>query len=180
LEQRFNDCKLEKETKNPEEWFTELEHIKVLLKENHTVILSDDKIIQHIVYNLKAKFYETVVFTLKREIEYNHATNPLDLERVKDEIRQVYGQLTKGKTPETALVSGKEKSSRRIVESVEQKVMKQQIDGKMTIIKTKDQHGGKVQRKKAKQQMLLVQAQQLLQQHHPLTVLDQNYIALIA
>jgi hypothetical protein len=43
LDQRFNDCKLEKETKNPEEWFTELEHIKVLLKENHTVILDDDK-----------------------------------------------------------------------------------------------------------------------------------------
>jgi hypothetical protein len=91
LEQRLNDCKLEEETKNPEEWFTELEHIKVLLKENHTVILSDDKTIQHIVYNLKPKCYETVVFTLKSEIQYNHATNPLDLERVKDEIRQVYG-----------------------------------------------------------------------------------------
>jgi gag-polypeptide of LTR copia-type len=55
LEQRFNDCKLEKESKNPEEWFTELEHIKVQLKENHTVILDDDKTIQHIVYNLKPK-----------------------------------------------------------------------------------------------------------------------------
>jgi hypothetical protein len=48
-----------------------------------------------------------VVFTLKREIQYNHTTNPLDLKRVKDEIRQVYGQPTNGKTPEASLVAGK-------------------------------------------------------------------------
>ena len=33
----------------------------------------------------------------------------MDLERVKDEIRQVFGQVNKGKTPETALVAGKGK-----------------------------------------------------------------------
>jgi hypothetical protein len=37
LEQWFNDCKLEKETKNPEEWITELEHIRVLLFEDHVI-----------------------------------------------------------------------------------------------------------------------------------------------
>jgi hypothetical protein len=156
--------------------FTELEHIKVLLKENHTVILDDDKTIQHIGYNLESKCYEAVVFTLKREIQYNHTTNPLDLERVKDEIWQVYCQLTNGKTPETILVAGKGKKKFK----KDCRTTKQQVAGKMTKIKTTNQHGGKVQRKKVKQQMLLVQVQQLLQQHQPITVLDQNYIALIA
>jgi hypothetical protein len=43
LEQKFNDCKLEKETKSPDEWFTELEHIRVLLKEDHSFDISDEK-----------------------------------------------------------------------------------------------------------------------------------------
>jgi hypothetical protein len=47
----------------------------------------------------------------------------MDLERVTDEIRQVYGQLTNGKTQETVLVAGKGKS-RKITESVELKVIK--------------------------------------------------------
>jgi transposase InsO family protein len=108
LEQKFNDCKLEKETKNPDEWFTELEHIRVLLQEDHAVTtFTDAKLIQHIIYNMKPKCYDTIVFTLKRDLEYNNAINPLDLERVKDEIRQVYGQQAKVKTPETALAAGK-------------------------------------------------------------------------
>jgi hypothetical protein len=55
LEQRFNDCKLEKETKNPEEWFTELEHIRVLLIEDHGFNVTEEKMIQHIVFKLKPK-----------------------------------------------------------------------------------------------------------------------------
>ena len=78
LEQRFNDCKLEKETKNPDDWFTELEHIRVLLQEDHNFELSDDKMIQHIVYNIKPKSYDTVIFSLKRDLQYKNVT--LDLE----------------------------------------------------------------------------------------------------
>jgi hypothetical protein len=105
LEQRFNDCKLEKETKNPEEWFTELEHIRVLLFEDHGFNVTDEKMIQHIVYNLKPKPYDTMVYILKRDLQYNNAN--LDLERIKDEIIQVFGQFNKVKTPETALVAGR-------------------------------------------------------------------------
>ena len=72
LEQKFNECKLDKETKNPDEWFTDLEHIRVLLREDHSVILDNDKMIQHIVYNLKPKCYETVVFTLKKRPSIQH------------------------------------------------------------------------------------------------------------
>ena len=74
LEQKFNECQLDKETKNPDEWVTKLEHIRVLLREDHTVILDNDKMIQHIVNNLKPKCYETAVLTLKRDLQYNTTT----------------------------------------------------------------------------------------------------------
>jgi hypothetical protein len=80
LEQKFNDCKLEKETKNPDEWFTELVHIRVLLKEDHNFDLPNDKMIQHIIYNIKAKGYDTLILNLKRDLEYQ--TVKLDLERI--------------------------------------------------------------------------------------------------
>jgi Reverse transcriptase (RNA-dependent DNA polymerase)/gag-polypeptide of LTR copia-type len=124
LEQRFNDCKLEKETKNPDEWFTELEHIRTLLQEDHSYNIDDERMIQHIIYNIKPKAYDTLVFALKRDLQYINVnttnpptaagavattTNKLDLDRIKDEIRQVYGQINKGKTQETALSAGKTK-----------------------------------------------------------------------
>jgi hypothetical protein len=46
-----------------------------------------------------------MVYKLKRDLQYNNAN--LDIERIKDEIRQVFGQFNKIKTPETALVAGK-------------------------------------------------------------------------
>jgi hypothetical protein len=65
LEQKFNDCKLEKETKSPDEWFTELENLRVLLQEDHAFVLTDDKLIQHLIFNIKPKPYDTMVYTLK-------------------------------------------------------------------------------------------------------------------
>jgi hypothetical protein len=62
LEQKFNDLKLDKESKNPDEWFTELEHIRVLLQEDHSFEITDAKTIQHVVYNIKVKTYDTVYF----------------------------------------------------------------------------------------------------------------------
>jgi hypothetical protein len=105
LEQKFNDCKLEKETKSPDEWFTELEHIRVLLKEDHSFEISDEKMIQQIVYNVKPKAYDTLIFALKRDLQYK--SDKLELERVKDEFRQVFGTLSKTKSPDTALAATK-------------------------------------------------------------------------
>jgi Reverse transcriptase (RNA-dependent DNA polymerase) len=106
LEQKFNDLKLDKDSKNPDEWFTELEHIRVLLQEDHSFEITDSKMIQHIVYNIKVKAYDTVIFSLKRDLEYKNNTSvALDLERVKDEIRQVYGSIKTHKTTETALAA---------------------------------------------------------------------------
>jgi hypothetical protein len=103
--QNFNDCKLEKETRNSDEWFTELEHIRVILSDDHNETISDEKIIQQIVFNLKPKCYDTAVYAHKRDLEYNKAN--LTLERVKDEIRQAYGHNVKEKKPDTALNAGK-------------------------------------------------------------------------
>ena len=109
LEQSFNDCKYEKETRNPDEWFTELETIRVLLREDHAVIISDEKMIQHMVYNVKPKSYSQTIMILKRDLEYKSVS--LDLNRVKDELRQAWGQISKIKTTETALTAGVKRKS---------------------------------------------------------------------
>jgi hypothetical protein len=104
LEQAFNDCKYQKETRNPDDWFTELEQFRVLLKEDHAFVIDDDRMIQHIVYNIKPKSFHNLITMLKRDLEYK--TVILDLNQVKDEIRQVWGQINEGKPPETALTAG--------------------------------------------------------------------------
>jgi hypothetical protein len=101
LIQNFNDCKLEKETKNPDEWFTELEHIRVILLDDHNDDISEDKMIQQILFNIKPKCYDTAIYALKRDLEYNKAF--LSLDRAKDEIRQAYGHNVKDKKQDTAL-----------------------------------------------------------------------------
>jgi hypothetical protein len=46
-----------------------------------------------------------MIYTLARDLMYNPAL--MNLERLKDETRQVYGQHYKHKTPKTALTAGK-------------------------------------------------------------------------
>jgi hypothetical protein len=111
LEQNFNQLQLTQETKNPDEWFTALEHIRIQLEEDHGIIYDNDKMIQHIIYNLKVKQYETLVSMLKRDL--GKKVN-LDLEEIKEEIRQLYGQIKKTKKPETALAAGYFKGKCRI------------------------------------------------------------------
>ena len=100
LEQKFNHCVLDKETMNPDEWFTELEHIRLLLREDHEVEYEDSKLVQHIIYNIKPKCYDTIIQMLKRDLGRKIK---VDLEDMKEEIRQVYGQVKKTKTTDTAL-----------------------------------------------------------------------------
>jgi hypothetical protein len=71
LEQKFNDCRLDKETKNPDIWYTELETIRTILKDDFNTEINDDRMIQHIAYNIKPKAYETAVYNIKRDIQYN-------------------------------------------------------------------------------------------------------------
>jgi hypothetical protein len=67
LEQQFNQCFLKKEDENPDEWFSELEKIKLQLKMDHDVIYDDNKMISQIVYNITPNIYKSVVTMLKRD-----------------------------------------------------------------------------------------------------------------
>jgi hypothetical protein len=92
-EQKFKECKLEKETKHPDYWFTDLEHIRLFLRQYHQFIITEDQLIEHIIYNIKPKVYDTMIYTLKRDLMYNPTL--LTVERLKDAIRQVYCQTSK-------------------------------------------------------------------------------------
>jgi hypothetical protein len=103
------------------------------------VTINDTKTIQHII---------------------NHATNPLDLERVKDEIRQVYGKINKGKPQKQHwLLAKKFKKACRICVT---KGHKAADFWEKENNKDKPPTRGKLQRKKVKQQILLAQDQNLV------------------
>jgi hypothetical protein len=139
LEQKFKDCKLEKETKHPDDWFTELDQIRHFLRTDHQFIITDDQLVQHIIYNIQPKAYDTTIYTLKRDLMYNLQVL-ITLERLIDEIRQVYGETSKQKTPEKALTAGKlnEKFKGAFVE---QKGTKRKTVGIMMKLNLNAQHG---------------------------------------
>ena len=112
LEQKFNKMTLDKETKNPDEFFTELEHIRLILKEDHNEDYDDDKLIQHIIYNTTPKCYELCVQIYKREL--GRGVN-IELNELKNEIRSIFIQnKKKDKKEETALSAGQFKGKCRV------------------------------------------------------------------
>ena len=91
LQQKLKECDLKQDTKNPDEWFAEIERLKTQLKNDFSYTITDDDIISHIVFNLKPKFYQNLLTVIKREL--NNGTVP-KLEDLKKDIRQVYVQQT--------------------------------------------------------------------------------------
>ena len=102
LEQDFNKCSLDQESKNPDEWFAELQKIRLQLLMDFTITYTDEKVITHMLYNIKPKGYETIVALLKRDI---HKKVAMTLDGVQEDLRQVYGTLSKHKDSEQALVN---------------------------------------------------------------------------
>jgi transposase InsO family protein len=104
LEQTFNKSSLDKESTNPDEWFAELERIRLQLKLDFNREITDDQMISQIVYNINPIQYKTTVAIIKRDI--NRGDKTINLEDVKDDIRQVYGSLKQSskRTNETALI----------------------------------------------------------------------------
>jgi hypothetical protein len=48
------------------------------------------------MYTVKPKYYETLIFTLKRELNnIDQTIFPMKVEDVKEDLRQVYAQLNK-------------------------------------------------------------------------------------
>ena len=90
LEQSFNDCKLIKEEKNPDEFFADLDKIRLQLQIDYDLKTYDDeKVRSHILYNVKPKIYETVIHVIKRDIDMGTV---ITLENLKEDLRRVYTQ----------------------------------------------------------------------------------------
>jgi hypothetical protein len=92
LEEEFHGSKLLKDQTNPDEWFAQLEKIRLQLKLDHNEEITDKKMINHILYNTKPGIYRTTVTVLQRE--FNKGLN-LTLNDVKEDYRQIYARNPK-------------------------------------------------------------------------------------
>jgi gag-polypeptide of LTR copia-type len=90
LEQKFNHSELKSDTKNPDEWFAELDTIRVQLRLDFKLTIDDEKMVSHIVYNVHPKIYQTTLAIIKRELNNGQAVK---LEDLKKDLRQVYAQF---------------------------------------------------------------------------------------
>ena len=90
LEQAFNQSSLVKTSKNPDEWFAELERIRLQLMLDFSVNIDDDRMISQIIYNITPTEYKTTVALIKRDL---NKKVPLSLTDVMDDIRQIYGSI---------------------------------------------------------------------------------------
>ena len=117
LRQRFTRSEFKAEGISPDIWFTELEIIRRQLMMDFGVSITDDDVIQHVVYNLKPQIYQTAIQMIKRETADPKKTSPT-LEEIKAELRALFSQYVSGVTGknskrETALLmqSGKNKTT---------------------------------------------------------------------
>jgi hypothetical protein len=89
--QKFNRLELRQENKNPDDWFAELESIRVHLLIDHSYDMPDADQISHILYNAQPRMYQTLFTLVKRDL--NHKVT-ISLEDLKRDIRQIYNQST--------------------------------------------------------------------------------------
>ena len=95
---------MEKDNKNPDKWFADLEHIRLQLQLDFNYIIDYERMISQIIYNVLPNPYKTTIALIKRELNKKVV---LTLNEVKDDIRQVYGTIKSGFTNKhvSALVS---------------------------------------------------------------------------
>ena len=67
MQQKFNKSELTNNDKNPDIWFSQLETWRLRLMLDYKVDITDEDMVNHIIYNLKAKIYETNILIIKRE-----------------------------------------------------------------------------------------------------------------
>jgi hypothetical protein len=60
------------------------------LRMDFKISIGDDKMVSHILYNVKPRMYHTTLAIIKREL--NDASTTIDLKGVKKDLRQVYIQ----------------------------------------------------------------------------------------
>ena len=115
LEQKFNKCELLNESKSPDVWFTELESIIMELSLYHQVVIDDKRMISQILYNMKAKLYETTLTYYKMSFNRNEH---VDIEKLKGDLRLVHSQWrssegTRKKQSEVSMISGDVSKTRK-------------------------------------------------------------------
>ena len=88
LEKKFNQSELKNEHTNPDEWFGELESMRVQLLLDFQIDITEKALKTHIIYNIRPRMYMTAISILKSEM--TNSGTPLELESIKREIREVY------------------------------------------------------------------------------------------
>jgi Reverse transcriptase (RNA-dependent DNA polymerase) len=115
LEHQFHHCQLLEDNSNPDKWFAKFDNLRLQLKLDHSVNISDAKMITKILYSEKPKLYDTIITMMKREI--NNGVK-LKLEKIKDDFRQQFAnnKASSNTKPETALISkaGKPRTNKNI------------------------------------------------------------------
>ena len=92
LEDEFNNSKLVDVSQAPDKWFQSLDGIVMRLEQDFQVKYDEEKVMGHILHNLKPKEYENTVDSIKRDITRGNATS---LDSVKDDIREKYADIAK-------------------------------------------------------------------------------------
>jgi hypothetical protein len=90
LDFQFTQCSLICDTKSPDEWFAELDRIRLQLQMDHKVKYDDEKMNTQFIYNILPSAYQTTVELIKRDL---NRQVPVTLFQVQEDIRQIYGQL---------------------------------------------------------------------------------------
>jgi Reverse transcriptase (RNA-dependent DNA polymerase) len=102
LEQQFSRCELKEASENPDKWFSKLENLRIQLKQDHNIIIDDDKMRTQILFNTKPEIYSTIISILKRDMNKGIL---ISLTEIKLEYRQVFStQKVTPRSRETALM----------------------------------------------------------------------------
>ena len=78
LQQKFSKSELTNNDKNPDIWFSQLETWRLRLMLDYKVDITEEVMVNHIIYNLKAKIYETNILIIKRDNRRNKSKKQLE------------------------------------------------------------------------------------------------------
>jgi hypothetical protein len=112
---------LKDESENPDKWFSKLENLRIQLKQDHNVIIDDDKMRTQILFNTKPAMYSTIIAILKRDL---NTGTIISLTDIKLEYRQVFSTVkVTPKSRETGKKGHKRKTKQNALQ-LERKVKK--------------------------------------------------------
>jgi hypothetical protein len=95
LEQAFNHCTLTNSNTKPDEWFSELQHLRTQLLLDHEFTISDEQMISQILYNISPPMYQKTVAIIKHDLQRKIT---ITLPELQADLRHLYSQheLLKG------------------------------------------------------------------------------------